>query len=652
MKTADPGPPFFFEKTEKAESDTLVFAGYNSDMSTNTSPDQEQTAAGLPELLQQAVAAHKAGNLDIALPLYGEFLGQNPTHPTGLQLSGLLHSQIGEYDRAIELMRASLQQFPEQAEVANNLGNALAASGRMDEANEAYSRAVKLSPRYIDAWRNLGLSCLQQESYDLARGAFQRCLDINPDDAAACLGLGNVSQRREDYDKAIYYLEKAVKLQPDYAEAHHNLGVCLRLRQRPGEAIRHYEIARGLGLDRAELYQNLGSAQQDIKDINAAIEAYRMAILRNPEDMVSHHLLNTLLWEQELPEGYLQSYREALSRCPASESLALAFGTALNQQEEYAEAERVLTEGLKKNPQSCDLKSLLACTCEGQNDRARALQLHAEAVAGKEPQAMHLVNYTRALLVSQRPEAALKYAEEAVQQTAFDQRAIACLGLCWRMLGDENDRVLNDYDNFIRFYDLPVPARFGNVEEFNQRLASVLEPLHLGKRHPPGQSFSGGTQTHGDLFARPETEIRELLVGITQCTGDYIGKLPQAAAHPLLMRTSERFRFFDPRSVRLQRSGYHTSHVHPLGWISAVYYVQVPNEISTSDTHGGGIRFGEADIDIGWRGKAARTIQPQPGRLVLFPSYMWHGTLPCEADGPRLTVAVDVVPDHEKTLLA
>ena len=32
------------------------------------------------------------------------------------------------------------------------------------------------------------------------------------------------------------------------------------------------------------------------------------------------------------------------------------------------------------------------------------------------------------------------------------------------------------------------------------------------------------------------------------------------------------------------------------------------------------------------------------GRLVLFPSYMWHGTTPITGDAPRLTIAFDAVP--------
>jgi hypothetical protein len=56
----------------------------------------------------------------------------------------------------------------------------------------------------------------------------------------------------------------------------------------------------------------------------------------------------------------------------------------------------------------------------------------------------------------------------------------------------------------------------------------------------------------------------------------------------------------------------------------------------------GWLKFGEPDIDLGLPQHHA--VQPRPGRLVLFPSYFWHGTVPFEDTAPRLTVAFDVRP--------
>jgi hypothetical protein len=58
----------------------------------------------------------------------------------------------------------------------------------------------------------------------------------------------------------------------------------------------------------------------------------------------------------------------------------------------------------------------------------------------------------------------------------------------------------------------------------------------------------------------------------------------------------------------------------------------------------GWIKFGEPAIDLALRDPIRRAIQPVPGRLVLFPSYMWHGTIPFEDDEVRTTIAFDVIP--------
>jgi len=39
-----------------------------------------------------------------------------------------------------------------------------------------------------------------------------------------------------------------------------------------------------------------------------------------------------------------------------------------------------------------------------------------------------------------------------------------------------------------------------------------------------------------------------------------------------------------------------------------------------------------------------RVIRPEPGKLALFPSYMWHGTVPFDDDQPRVTIAFDMTP--------
>ncbi|WP_369408055.1 putative 2OG-Fe(II) oxygenase [Kordiimonas gwangyangensis] len=61
--------------------------------------------------------------------------------------------------------------------------------------------------------------------------------------------------------------------------------------------------------------------------------------------------------------------------------------------------------------------------------------------------------------------------------------------------------------------------------------------------------------------------------------------------------------------------------------------------------HAGAIKFGESGAGLGPdRETVARRIQPQAGMLVLFPSYMWHGTEAFTGPAIRITTPFDVLP--------
>ena len=65
--------------------------------------------------------------------------------------------------------------------------------------------------------------------------------------------------------------------------------------------------------------------------------------------------------------------------------------------------------------------------------------------------------------------------------------------------------------------------------------------------------------------------------------------------------------------------------------------------LDTADRQGW-IRFGKPPFRTQPELDADHFVRPKPGRLVLFPSYMWHGTVPFTTDESRMTIAFDAVP--------
>jgi uncharacterized protein (TIGR02466 family) len=172
-------------------------------------------------------------------------------------------------------------------------------------------------------------------------------------------------------------------------------------------------------------------------------------------------------------------------------------------------------------------------------------------------------------------------------------------------------------------------------------LQAKLEAMHTMQMHPAEQSLRGGTQTRGNLFDRRLPEIQALAAEIRRAINAAVSALPDDPTHPFLSRKSGDIDFSASWSVRLASEGFHINHVHPMGWISSALYIALPPKM---DKNSGALTFGVPESAYGLDLPPRRVEVPKVGRLVLFPSYFWHGTLPFENDKHRLTVAFDAVP--------
>ena len=206
--------------------------------------------------------------------------------------------------------------------------------------------------------------------------------------------------------------------------------------------------------------------------------------------------------------------------------------------------------------------------------------------------------------------------------------------LLWRLLGDERWHWLEGDPRLIQTYDLT--AGLGPIDQ----LAEVLRGLHHGGGEPLDQSVRGGTQTDGNLLARAEPEIRRLRHALLAAAQDYAAQLPPPnAAHPMLLARRAPLQVAGSWSVRLAAQGFHADHVHQQGWVSSACYLVVP-PADPAAPQDGWLAFGECrDLLPDFAG--FRSEAPVPGKLVLFPSIMWHGTRPF-GSGERMTVAFDL----------
>ncbi len=91
----------------------------------------------------------------------------------------------------------------------------------------------------------------------------------------------------------------------------------------------------------------------------------------------------------------------------------------------------------------------------------------------------------------------------------------------------------------------------------------------------------------------------------------------------------------------LKSKGYNTSHIHPAGWLSGVVYLKVPSNIKKNEA---GIEFSlhAKDYPIKIKNIPTITIVPKVCDLVLFPSSLFHKTIPFKSRSERMIIAFDI----------
>jgi hypothetical protein len=274
---------------------------------------------------------------------------------------------------------------------------------------------------------------------------------------------------------------------------------------------------------------------------------------------------------------------------------------------------------------------------------AEALTLARQAAEAQPENVAAAENFVAAALSAGQPRDALPTIERFRTRTPDDQRWITYRADVARQCNEGWFDEWCDLERLVRVYEIAPPPGYASIADLHAALRPALEASHRQRRHPLDQSLRNGTQTSRGLLVDPDPVIRALLDAMAEPISAYQAQMPRDTTHPLYSRSTSRAHMVGCWSIRLKRGGFHVNHIHPQGWISSAYYVSVPAEVEDTTMRSGWIKFGEPRFPMP-NGEAGRFVQPRPGRLVLFPSYLWHGTTPIHGDEPRLTIAFDAVP--------
>lgn len=570
-------------------------------------------------------------------------LAANPKDGAALQILAMTQHRRGQYPDAEATFRRSVEIAPRNAEFRTNFALLLAAAARTEESIAQLERALVLDPRFRPARLALARICNQAGSYEAADAHSRKLLAADERDSEAWSALGTARFALKRTSDARAAFERAVALAPYYGAARYGLAAALCEEERSEDALEQTDEAVRLGVDHRELLLTRARVLVQLDRYDES-EAVLGSLLRSQHHDLDAHLLLAQLRKIRGDADCARSLRAAAERHDAPPAIRAAYADVTRRLGDLRLAEQLLRNEIAQNGVTPHTLSLLAMVLHEDGRPGEAVGAAREAARADPVDPDIAENLVAALLSAGEPREARTTIDRFRASAPDDQRWITYRADAARQCGESLFEEWCDWMRFVRVYDLPAPRGYATMERFNEELRAVLQARHAQASHPLDQSMRGGTQTSRGLITGMSPVIDSFLEALQKPIADYQSALGSDPLHPFLRRNTAAARIAGCWSVRLKRGGFHVNHIHPRGWLSSAYYVAVPLETGDVSARSGWIKFGEPRFAQP-RAESRHFIQPVAGRLVLFPSYMWHGTVPLQGDEPRLTVAFDAVPE-------
>jgi len=483
--------------------------------------------------------------------------------------------------------------------------------GDLYEADLLYAQTLHLDPDNQQALRLRGILARERGELEQSLQLLQHACELAPENPEPLGEIALVHMAAGELHEAELTLRAALKLDPVAIKTLTNLGALLHHRGHIESAIEHYRQALTIDNDDIEVRCNLAKALVDTGQIDQALAECELAIAKTNGHPYALATKGAVLTDAKQYAAARTTLEQATSLEPNDDMALVNLGLACYELGDLGAATRTLSQAVKANP------------------------YNARAIA----------DLANSLTVSGDTAAALELSGSFLQHNPGERLVVAACALALHNAGQIAEaRQLTDCTNLVREIELNCPANFESLESFNQAIAQHIrnDPSLLST--PTSKSTEGGDQT-GELNLRDGelADLGELFNGaIGQIVEAYIAD--DLKDHPLMASASNDWSL-RAWGTLLRSEGRQIAHMHPLGWLSGVYYVSLPDQLDASDDEAGWLEFG-CPPERFFRNTEpeVRRYQPVAGKLIIFPSWLWHRTIPFTSDQDRISIAFDVIP--------
>ena len=184
-----------------------------------------------------------------------------------------------------------------------------------------------------------------------------------------------------------------------------------------------------------------------------------------------------------------------------------------------------------------------------------------------------------------------------------------------------------------------------NVREFEHNASSLINDILTEadsyQLRWESRTTKFGFQGPGDIFVNPSSAVSNLERIIGKVLTKYYDN-HQGASERFITAWPARYKLLGWFN-RLLKNGYQIPHIHPTGWLSGVIYLKTTPPLNNNagaiefSLHGNELPMIDENIP-------RQIHNPKEGDIVLFPSSLFHKTIPFITDTERCVIAFDMQP--------
>ena len=515
-------------------------------------------------------------------------------------LADLQRQRFADAEKKLQRLLRKKMSPAESASVYSLLGTTYGSWGRHDAAVKSLQKADNLAPSDPSTLMNLCFSLTRTGAYDQAVAAGRQAVAANPGDEEAHYTLAQALKDSGALTDAADVYNDALGIRNDFSSAHNGLGNVFMEKGDLDAAIACFKRAVEARPDYAIALNNLGLASREAGNPDAAIEYFRTSLQTNPQAYLTYNNLGHVYRDRMDWDLALENYRKALELNPRFLEAQDNIGHVLRDQGNYLAA----IEAYELADLPLSRAEIFGCYY-GLGD-IDELQRYEQENRERDKH-----NISMAAMC-----------DFAFTQHSRDNPHPFCPQPLRFVRISKADKYVDDVDAL---------AAGAIAEIFD--LPSVWEPL--------ATTTQNGFQTRANLFrmAGPRTaKIEEIFrAEIDAYRDEYSG------SETLLIEDWPRNFTLNAHAVRLQKGGHQSAHFHASGWVSGVFYL---NLVEADDPDEGAILFGPDGYDHPKVKDDVPSLlhRPTRGDVVIFPSSLFHQTIPIKNDGERIIIAFDLVP--------